>query len=153
MKQNNLRKAFLTVEVLISMVIIFMAITILTTSIKTTSLLERKKEHYELEYITIKSIINLVEKTDFSIQSQSKDFQPISLPLNELNGYTFTVMAKKIQEDNNRIEGIHGVSKGTTLISLYQILLKVKKDTKENKYSFYHTKVKKDENKNSIYPR
>ena len=153
MKQNNLRKAFLTVEVLISMVILFMAITILTTSIKTTSLLERKKEHYELEYITIKSIINLVKKTDFSIQSQSKHFQPIPLSINKFNGYTFTAMGKKIQEAYNIREGMDGISKGTTLISLYKIVLKVKKDTTENEYSFYHTKVKKDENKNSIYPR
>jgi hypothetical protein len=158
------KKAFLTVEILISMIIVFLAIVTLSAAIKSNTMISQKKDIYEDIYITVQSIKNDLLSMDIqyfendtpSIEdffntdpnTASKRYNTINLPYKQLNRFTINLKAKKVKEIKNFIETLEGGSnKGLDTSVVFHVILTLKRENFEKEYSFYLNKfIKSDHN-------
>ena len=139
------KKAFLTVEVLISIVIIFMAIVTMTSSIKSVALFERKSTQYEITYITLKSVLNYVQKLELNFDTLTTRYTKIDTSLNNLNNFIITLEVKKKNEDYLKdIDSFGNISKSNKKIILLQMRITLKNKNIRKVYDIYMTKMIKE---------
>jgi hypothetical protein len=139
------RKAFLTIEVLISIVIIFLAIITLTSSLKIVSLFSHKASTYEVNYITLHSILNTLQNIPLEQFNLSHTkYTPIPLSIKNINGYNVNILAKKVQEDYSQEYNEFGQTiQGQFKVSLFSVQIKMQKGQQNIQYNTYFTKVSK----------
>jgi len=136
------RKAFLTVEVLISIVIIFMAIVIMTSSIKTVTLFDRKATQYETNYITVKSVLNYIQKLEIDLDNITANYTKIDSNLTQLNKYDIVLEAKKLKETYIKdIDSFGNVSNSKNKVILLQMKITLKSTNSIKIYEIYMTRV------------
>jgi hypothetical protein len=140
------RKAFLIIEVLISIVIIFMIIIVVTLSYKQLFAYNKKSKFYEELYITVKSVVNFLDYLDFNGFSNKKFvlFKKLNI-----NGYDVNIFLKLVDKNNNLFKTFSDASanvtfvKGNIVYYLYKVKLIVKKENVKYVYLFHITKSKK----------
>jgi hypothetical protein len=140
--KHQTSKAFLTVEVLISIIIIFTAIVTISSSIKSVVMFSNKSSQYQSKYIVLKSLLNYIDKLDLKLTFITTSYSILDIKLKELNGYQVTTQIKKVREEHIQASDEFGNFTNTKAKS---ILLKVKflltKNNFTKEYEVYLTKV------------
>jgi len=140
-KQNS---GFIVIEVLISIFITFLAIVTIVSIYKQNINLNSKIEHYQNIYITVKSVVNLLDKTDIKTTTTT-NFEKIR-SLN-LNGFKIDIFAKKVKELKNFVTDSENINLsgnfGKYTYTLYKIKIELKKNNINKIFKYYLTKVKK----------
>ena len=85
-------KSFIVIEVLISIFIIFLSIVTIVGIYKQVVRFDTKSNEYQELYITIKSVVNLLDKTDINKVNNL-----------ELNGYNIDIHKQIIMQNRNLI--------------------------------------------------
>ena len=135
------KKAFITVEVLISMIILFSAIVMLSASIKAVSQFQWKRASYEQVYINVNSLINYLKHYQFDLTNITKQYSSIRLPFEELNGYKIDIYVKKVDEAYKKeIDEFNNVYKTNHKVLLLDLKLVLTKDRETKKYNIFLTK-------------
>lgn len=140
MKSKN-KAAFLTIEVLISMIIVFSAIVTLSMSIKSTTMFTRKSEANQILYITVNSVINILENTTFSRDYISKrDFQ---IPIQKINGFDISAEGKvdKVLYIEKKTDDFTGFTGKKKPLVLYKIKIILKNKHLKKSYEIYQTRM------------
>lgn len=138
MKMN--RKAFVTIEILIAMVIGFLAILMLTASIKSLHKVEMQKKLYQNLYI---SVLSLKDKI------RAKSCIENSTLNGSINGFSYNIICdeKKVinnyqsyydEMQNKMVGGYWGIYE----IHLFRVTINIKKSSFNKSYSFYQTEQK-----------
>ena len=144
MKNKN---AFLTIEVLISMVIVFLAILTLTSSIKSDILFTKKIHFYEKIYITTLSAQNMIKHSKFESSKITKDFHPLKIRKNKINGFTIKAKVKKIKELRNYVDNFFDAklskNNGSNIFILYKVKLEISEENFQKEFEFFVTKIVK----------
>jgi len=139
------RKSFMVIEVLISIFIIFMAIIIIVTSFKQNLLYNNKNEIYQDMFITVKSVVNLLDNTD--IKTRNKNYELIK-KIN-INGFNIAIYAKLIKSQRNYIisssdiRSLRGGYTGKKLYKLFKIKIVLNNKNFKKEYFYFLTKVEK----------
>jgi len=127
-------KAFVTIEAIIAFVILTFAILMSVSSIRTLNLYERKKSLYEELYMNVLSIKDLIKNSDIEKKSRFEG---------KINGFSYKADIKKESVKNNMLmDEFFGFSAGTYQVTLYKVLLEIKKGTFVKDYSFLLTREK-----------
>ncbi len=140
--ENN--RGFVVIEVLISIFIVFLAIVTIVSSYKQNLQYNNKIKDYENMYFTVKSIVNLLDKTDINAGFKFK-----KIKIFKLNGFNIEIYAKKIKEQRNYVlnttdlGNIVGSHSGNILYILYKIKIILKRENFTKNFYYYVTKVKK----------
>jgi hypothetical protein len=134
------RKAFLTIEILISIIIIFTSIVTLSASAKYILRYNSKSNHYENLYITAQSIINTIQ--DVPTDTLLNPNQLSHLNLSKLNGFTIKINSKLIDKqtiyDFDEFGNIISTNKTTFL---FKVILVITKNNISKTYTVYINKV------------
>lgn len=131
------RNAFMTVEVLISLVIISMGVLTITSALKTLYTATDKQKHYEQAAIALLSIKDTLGSIDFEKQKHIKE---------TLNGWNYTIDAQQIASRRTYVIGdVEEMSgnKGRYESLLYKISITLKDDLLSKNYTLYQTRYKK----------
>jgi len=136
----NNRKAFLTVEVLISMIIIFSAIVTISSAMKAVGVFYQKTKVYETIYITVNSIKNMIYSKDIDINNLSTTYNNIYNNSN-YNGFIINISAKIIEQ--RKPPTVEGVGMIDSSLILYLLKFKIELDKKHvhKDYYIYLTRV------------
>jgi len=131
------RTAFMTVEVLISLVIISMGVLTITSALKTLYAATDKQKHYEQAAIVLFSLKDTLRSIDFEKQKHIKG---------RLNGWNYTINAEQIVSRHNYTidpdsELLSG-NNGPHTILLYKITLAVNDDILSKQYTLYESRYK-----------
>ena len=131
-----MKKAMITIEVLISMMILFLVISTSFTTIKFFNINIKKKFFYEDNYI---ELLNIKEKISLSLCRQN-----IFEMSGNLNGYNYIAQCIEEKEKRNYIKSIDldGVSGnyGNYIVRLFLIKITIEKGKLKNEYRYYITK-------------
>jgi hypothetical protein len=142
MIQKKSYRAFLTIEVLISIIIMFTAIVTLSSSIKSVVMFETKSSQYEMKYITVKSLLNYIYKQDFKLTFITTSYSKLNIKLKKLNGYKIDINPKNIDQAFFMEVDEFGNPKRSNIKS---VLLKIKfilsKRNFKRHYEVYQTRV------------
>ncbi|HIP37548.1 MAG TPA: hypothetical protein EYG85_11920 [Crocinitomix sp.] len=133
-----MKRAIITIEVLIALIIMFSAIVLVTSSIRSLNLFVFKKEHYENSYVTVLSIKSLLENREFLSAS--------GLFSGELNGYKYQVDYRAINKKKSYIIGETALltgNVGNSWITLYDCTLVLSTFKSSNQYTFQITRYKR----------
>lgn len=126
-----MKKAIVTIEVLISMLILFLITSTSFEAIKFFNIISEKKVNYEDEYITVLSI---KDKISSDVCNSSLTLEGI------LNGYKYQASCKKLQELRNYKKAITedelSGNIGSYFIGLYNVSLVLNKGSYEKKYEY-----------------
>ncbi len=127
-----MKQAMITIEVLGSMLILFLVIATSFENIKFFNIMHEKKLTYEENYI---AVLSLKEKLASTICKQN------SFKEGEFNSYTYTATCTKKKElrsyfDATEDDEVSG-NTGGDLLSLYEVQLKLTKNSREKEY-IYH---------------
>ncbi len=133
-----MKKAMITIEVLVSLLILFLVIATSFSNIKFFNIMIEKKVTYEDEYITV---LSLRDKLSSSICQTSFKEE------NDFNGFHYIASCEKVKELKSFIKGsedsdISG-NIGTSLISLYRINLKINKNNYEKTHTYLFVQTKR----------
>jgi len=139
----KLKRAFLVIEVIISILITFLAIVTIVTAYKYKNLFNDKDKLYQNLYVTVKSTISLLDKEDININNLNY----VLYKTFDLNDFSIKIFIKKIQSKRNYVikapgEGSSG-NIGNLNYTLYEVKMIFKKNLFVKKYIIYLTKVKK----------
>jgi len=140
----ELRKSFIIIEVLISIFIIFMAIVTIVTSFKQNLFYTKKMDNYQNIFVTIKSIINLLDNLPINVNKNYKKIKEMNL-----NGFNIKIYAKtiKLQRNfvisNSDIKNITGSHTGKKLYKLLKIKIILHKNNFTKSFFYFLTKVEK----------
>ena len=134
------RKAFLTIEILISIIIIFTSIVTLSASIKYILRYNSKSNHYENLYITTQSIMNIIQ--DVPTDTLLNPTQLSHLRLSKLNGFTIKINSKLIDKQKiyNTDEFDNTISRNKATF-LFQVTLVLTKNNISKKYTVYVNRI------------
>jgi len=137
------KRAFLVIEVIISILITFLAIVTIVTAYKYKNLFNNKDKLYQNLYITVKSTISWLDKEKIDINSLNY----VLYKTFNLNNFNVKVFIKKIQSKRNYVvrapgEGPSG-NIGNLNYTLYEVKMIFQKNSFIKKYLIYLTKVKK----------
>lgn len=131
------RYAFMTVEVLISLVIISMGVLMAMSALKTMHATSSKESSYEDLTIALMSIKDTLSGIDFE---KTKHF------VGTINSWNYTISSQQIvarrtyvYDESVDIAG----NKGAFELDLYKITLSLEKEQFKKKYIFYQTQSKK----------
>ena len=133
-----MKKAMITIEVLISMVILFLVVATSFSNIKFFNMLNDKKSIYEEEYI---NILSIKDKLSSSICKTTQISEGL------FNNYKYIATCTKVRELRTYIkdsedDALSG-NKGNYLIKLYNIELNIKHENISKRHSYNLTVNKK----------
>jgi len=138
-----MKKAMITIEVLVSMLILFLVISTSFSSIKFFNIMSIKKQDYENEYMLVLSLRDKLSQTicKTSLYEDGK-----------FNGYSYTASCDKVKELRTFVSGDEETSIsgniGKYSIQLYKVNLVLSKKNYFKKNNYYVTrsiKVNEDE--------
>jgi len=133
-----MKKAMLTIEVLISMLILFLVISMSFSDINFFNILNKKKQNYEDIYI---EVLNLRSKlsSDICDVIQEKD--------GKINDFSYSVKCEKLKQMRTYKKadeaGDSSGNIGPYLVKLYLIKLKLTRENIEKEFYYYKTISKK----------
>lgn len=135
-----MRSAFVTIEAIIAFIILTFGILTTTSSMKTLGLLNQKKAYYEELYTAVLSLKDLTDVYSFE---QQKEYR------GELNGFTYRINAQEIDKRRDRIFDYDSGQKvdGVYEVTLYKVVLHIRKNKLEREYAYYTARQKKYEQK------
>ena len=135
------KKAFVTIEILVAMVIGFLAIIMLTTSIKSLQKVSIQQELYQDLYISVLSIKNIIK---------AKECMNNPTLNGEINGFKYNIRCREIKAQKNYIDSINpitfqedGGNKGIFMIYLFRVDINIQKYGLDKSYSFYQSEQKR----------
>jgi len=135
------KKAFLTIEVLISIIILFSAIVTISASIKAVALLDKKTTTYQTTYITLNSVINLLKKKKIKYENLSFSYTNLHL-IDKFNGYKIDTKIKKVNEQYIYEEKEFGeLLKTKKDVILMEVQIILKRGNIKKTYKTYLTRV------------
>lgn len=130
-----MKKAMLTIEVLVALLILFLVIASSTNTIKFFQIIENKKTTIEDEYIVVQ---NIKEKLSDSVCKEELKEQ------GSLNGYDYIAECEKLNELKSYQKALDvGDSSGNIgnyLMTLYSVKLNIKKDNFDKDYVYLITR-------------
>ena len=121
------RRAVITIEVLIALIVMFSAVVLTTSSIRTLNLFKLKKEKYEVNYTTVLSLKAMFENRAFN--PTRGEFR------GEINGFKYKMVYLLSHNKRTYIPGETAALSGNLgpyNILLYKCMLQL---TKDNSYS------------------
>ena len=129
-----MKKAMLTIEVLVALLILFLVIAASTTSLKSFGIINHKKNDYEKEYMVVLSIKDMLhDKICVSSMSQMGTF----------DGYSYKAECEKIKELRSYKKAFElGDPEGNIgpyIMRLYKINLHISKNRFIKNYVYYVT--------------
>ena len=133
------RKAVITIEVLIALIVMFSAVVLTTSSIRTLNLFKLKKEKYEVNYTTVLSLKAMFENRAFD-QNGGKF-------TGSINGFSYEMSYKLNENKRTYVLGetdALGGNIGPYYIFLYVCELKLFKNSSYSQSNFQilkHMKV------------
>jgi len=137
----KVKKAFVTIEILVAMVIGFLAIIMLTSSIKSLQKVSIQQDLYQDLYISVLSIKNIIK---------AKECMNNPNLSGEINGFNYTIKCREIKAQKNYIESLNpmtfqdeGGNKGIFMIYLFRVDIDIKKNGLDKTYSFYQSEQKR----------
>ena len=137
----RVKKAFVTIEILVAMVIGFMAIIMLTSSIKSLQKVSIQQELYQDLYISVLSIKNIIK---------AKECMNNPTLSGEINGFKYNIKCREIKAQKNYIENLNpitfqdeGGNKGIFMIYLFRVDIDIQKNGLDKTYSFYQSEQKR----------
>lgn len=129
-----MKKAMITIEALVALLILFLAIATSVETIKFFQIIEKKKISIEDEYMIV---LNIKSKLSNKI---CKNYLKKE---GELNGYTYKATCKRLEELRSYKIGFDiGDPSGNTgryLMKFYEVDLVIKKDDYNKSYVYYVT--------------
>ena len=133
-----MKKAMITIEVLVSLLILFLVIATSFSNIKFFNIMIEKKTNYEDEYMAVLSIRDKLSSTICkTVMKQEGD----------LNNFHYKATCEKIKELKTFSKGFEDGDKsgniGNYIIRLYQVTLELQNNTYEKQHSYYITRSEK----------
>lgn len=133
-----MKKAMITIEVLISMLILFLVISTSFTTIKFFNIQIKKRVNYEDKYI---NFLTLKDKLSNKICKNSL------VENGTFNGFSYSAKCEKVKElrtfkkafDEDEVSG----NIGNYLMTLYKVTLQLKKNNFTHSQSYFLTRSKK----------
>ncbi len=126
-----MKKAMITIEVLVSLLILFLVIATSVTSIKFFNIQVKKKNSYENSYINILSIKDKISQTVCKNSLQSSG---------EFNTFHYIARCEKIKELKTFRKGFElneaSGNVGNYLIKLYKVTLELEKESYHKQHSY-----------------
>jgi hypothetical protein len=126
-----MKKAMVTIEVLVSMLILFLVISTSFEGIKFFNIINNKKSNYEDEYIAVLNIKDKISanicKTSSSMQGTINDFNYKASCENLKELRTFK-KAFDLDDPSGNI--------GNYIVKLYRVNISLKKDNYEKNYNY-----------------
>ncbi|WP_298691241.1 hypothetical protein [uncultured Sulfuricurvum sp.] len=138
------RTAFLTIEVLISLVIISMGVLTVTSALKTLYGAADKQKHYEAAATTLLSLKDMLSSIDFEKQQHKEG---------KLNGWEYAVHIERIASQRTYV--ISDITeftgnKGRYEIQLYKVTLTLHDESLSKTYTIYQTRYKPVQGTNNV---
>lgn len=130
------KSAFLTIEVLISLVIITMGILVASSSLKSFYFASEKKQSYEDLLSTLLTLKDLYVQTDF---------EKLKTEEGTLNGWDYSLTSQNILSKKTFIydeTGLSGGNSGPYEMTLYKIDIQLQKESFTQSFSYYQTRAK-----------
>jgi len=139
LKGLSLKKAMITIEILISILILFLVIATSVTMIKQLRMVEQKEQKYENIYIAFSNISNYLEDTICTkgYLHQKGIFSNVSYDAK------CKLISKQKSYQKSFEEGDPEGNIGDTLLLFYEIDLLLSLDHKQNSFKYYKTIAKK----------
>lgn len=127
-----MKKAMITIEVLVAMLILFLVITSSFENIKFFNIMSKKKENYEDIYI---AVLNIKAKYENIICKTSLKEEGI------LNGFNYILTCNKEKELNNYVKRIDltdvSGNIGNYVMRLYKVSINLQKANNKQVFSYY----------------
>ena len=128
------RSAFVTIEAIIAFVVLTFAVLTTVSSVRTLNLYSAKKELYQDLYTSVLSVKDMIKNSPIEKKSLFEG---------EINGFRYKALVKKEDAKNNMLmDEFFGFSPGTYRVTLYKILLEMRKGNLVKKFSFLLTREK-----------
>jgi hypothetical protein len=128
------RSAFVTIEAIIAFVVLTFAVLTTVSSVRTLNLYSAKKELYQELYTSVLSVKDMIKNSPIEKKSLFEG---------EINGFRYKALVKKEDAKNNMLmDEFFGFSPGTYRVTLYKILLEMRKGNLVKKFSFLLTREK-----------
>ena len=139
------RTAFMTIEVLISLVIISMGVVTVTSALKTFYAAAHKQDHYEEALTTLYSLNDMINKIDFEKQKQIEGV---------LNGWKYSIKAEQINirrtyVSNDLVELSGNI--GRYNVILYKVIMTISNNGLTKTYTLYRTRTKMLPGMNNVF--
>ncbi len=133
-----MKKAMITIEVLVSMLILFLVVATSFSNIKFFNIINEKKDGYEEHYMNVLSLKDKLSSTICqTLQKQEGEF----------NGYSFLATCEKVQELRTYMKAIEddevSGNVGFHMMKLYKVTLNLKKENFSKEQSYYMTVAQK----------
>ncbi|NPA82496.1 MAG: hypothetical protein GXO31_07780 [Epsilonproteobacteria bacterium] len=129
-----MKRGFVTIEAIIAFVVLTFAILMTVSSVRTLNLYKSKKDFYQDLYMSVLSVKDLIK---------NKDLEKNRIFEGELNGFKYRAQVKKEDVKHNMLmDEFFGFSPGTYQVTLYKILLEMKKGNLVKNFSFLLTREK-----------
>ena len=129
-----MKKAMITIEVLISMLILFLVLATYFSNIKFFNLMIEKKVNYEDEYITVLSLKDKLSSTICKTSLKEED---------DFNGFHYIASCEKVKELRTFVKGFEeddlSGNIGNYLLKLYKVNLGLQKGKFSKQNSYYIT--------------
>lgn len=129
-----MKKAMITIEVLISLLILFLVISTSVTNIKFFNLMIDKKTSYEEEYIAVLSLKDRLSGRLCESTLEERD---------TINGFEYTATCEKIKESRSFKKGFElgepSGNFGNHLIKLYKIDIELQKGSFKSNHNYLVT--------------
>lgn len=129
-----MKKAIITIEVLISLLILFLIIATSSTTLKVFQSVLIKKDIYEKEYITVLSIKDKISHEICTKKSQLEG---------RYNGFDYKANCRKLKESRTFKKAFEGDEKngafGNYIMRLNSIKLELKKGSYSSEYNYIKT--------------
>ena len=133
-----MKKAMITIEVLISLMILMIVIASSTSAVKFFHMAGAKKQNYEDLYITVLSIKDKLAPSLCKTTMNSRG---------KLNGYNYSATCKKeksLREYKPAFDiGDPSGNIGENIINLYQVNLTLTKEKQKKNYTYYVNTIQK----------
>jgi len=134
-----MKRAVITIEVLIALVIIFSAIVLVTTAARSLNLFALKKERYQRTYVTALSLQEML---------QNRSIPDTTTFTGMLNGFSYTIACRLAESRRNFVVDEFGRegNTGSTLLKLYKCRMQlVNEEGLSAEYNFYLSRFKNPE--------
>lgn len=132
------RKAVITIEVLIALIVMFSAVVLTTSSVRTLNLFKLKKEKYEINYTSVLSLKAMFE---------NRAFNPLGGSFTgKINGFDYEMKYKLVENRQTYVNGETAALSGNVgpyHIYLFECILDLIKDNTYSQSNFQILKYKK----------
>jgi len=130
-----MKKAMLTIEVLVALLILFLVIAGSTTIMKSFQIVNKQKNQYEKEYMVVLSIKDLLSSRHICVSKLSQE--------GNYDGFSYKAECTKIKELRNYKKPLDYGGKegniGSYLLKLYKVDLDIKQGKFNKNFTYYIT--------------